>query len=89
MSRRRSTRRLRQFVLPLFVLLALAVPALANAAPTVVSLTFDDGRSDQYAVRSTLDAHGMDGTFFVNSNDHRRCWAPLLGPTGRSVRRRQ
>lgn len=69
MSRGRSTRRLRQFVLPLFVLLALAVPALANAAPTVVSLTFDDGRSDQYAVRSTLDAHGMDGTFFVNSND--------------------
>lgn len=68
MSRRRSTRRLRQFALPLFVLLALAAPALANAAPTVVSLTFDDGRSDQYAVRSMLDAHAMDGTFFVNSN---------------------
>ena len=69
MSRRRSTSRLRRFILPVFVLLALAAPAWANAAPTVVSLTFDDGRGDQYVVRSTLEAHGMDGTFFVNSND--------------------
>lgn len=68
MSRGRSTSRLRQFVLPLFVLLALAAPAWANAAPTVVSLTFDDARSDQYTVRPMLDAHGMDATFFVNSN---------------------
>jgi peptidoglycan/xylan/chitin deacetylase (PgdA/CDA1 family) len=69
MSRRRSTSRLRRFILPVFVLLALAAPAWANAAPTVVSLTFDDGRGDQYVARSILEAHGMDGTFFVNSND--------------------
>ncbi|QFG24405.1 polysaccharide deacetylase family protein [Actinomadura sp. WMMB 499] len=52
----------------------LLVPALtavpAHGAPgTVVSLTFDDGHRDQYDVaRPILDAHGMDGTFYVNSS---------------------
>ncbi|WP_051300209.1 polysaccharide deacetylase family protein [Actinomadura rifamycini] len=44
-----------------------AMPARA-AAGTVVSLTFDDGARDQYDnARPVLDAHGMDGTFYVNS----------------------
>jgi peptidoglycan/xylan/chitin deacetylase (PgdA/CDA1 family) len=34
---------------------------------TVVSLTFDDGPQTQYAVRAPLAAHGMRGTFYVNS----------------------
>jgi peptidoglycan/xylan/chitin deacetylase (PgdA/CDA1 family) len=34
---------------------------------TVVSLTFDDGRQDQYTARALLAAHGMHGTFYVNS----------------------
>ncbi|WP_131742693.1 polysaccharide deacetylase family protein [Actinomadura roseirufa] len=51
----------------------IAVPALA-AAPagaatgTVVSLTFDDGAQDHYDnARPALDAHGMKGTFYINS----------------------
>jgi peptidoglycan/xylan/chitin deacetylase (PgdA/CDA1 family) len=40
---------------------------MAAAADTVVSLTFDDGRQTQYAARAPLTAHGMDGTFYVNS----------------------
>jgi peptidoglycan/xylan/chitin deacetylase (PgdA/CDA1 family) len=40
-----------------------------SAAPgqTIVSLTFDDGRTTQYSARAPLAAHGMHGTFFVNS----------------------
>lgn len=34
-----------------------------------MSLTFDDGRTTQYSVRGPLAAHGMRGTFFVNSGD--------------------
>ena len=57
---------------PLAVLtacLALLGPGIgtASAAGTVVSLTFDDGRQTQYSTRGTLAAHGMHGTFFVNS----------------------
>ena len=39
----------------------------APAAPTVVSLTFDDGQATQYSVKETLKNHGMRGTFYVNS----------------------
>ena len=40
-----------------------------SAAPgqTVVSFTFDDGRAVQYLARAPLAAHGMRGTFYVNS----------------------
>jgi peptidoglycan/xylan/chitin deacetylase (PgdA/CDA1 family) len=47
---------------------ALAVPAFARAATTVVSLTFDDGWANQTTAASALDAHGMKGTFYVNTN---------------------
>ena len=42
-----------------------------SAAPgqTIVSLTFDDGRTTQYSARGPLAGHGMHGTFFVNSGD--------------------
>ena len=36
--------------------------------PTTVSLTFDDAQATQYAVRDDLADHGMNGTFFVDSN---------------------
>jgi peptidoglycan/xylan/chitin deacetylase (PgdA/CDA1 family) len=37
-------------------------------APTVVSLTFDDGDKTQYAAaKEPLKAHGMHGTFYLNS----------------------
>jgi peptidoglycan/xylan/chitin deacetylase (PgdA/CDA1 family) len=45
----------------------LAVTTPAPPTRTVVSLTFDDGLAEQYAARSVLAAHGMHGTFFVNS----------------------
>ena len=41
-------------------------PASA-ATNTVVSLTFDDGHSSQYATIGTLSAHGMRGTYYINS----------------------
>ena len=55
-------------LIPLAALAMPVRPAQAQAAPpTVVSLTFDDGNADQYAARSILSAHGMHGTFFLNS----------------------
>jgi peptidoglycan/xylan/chitin deacetylase (PgdA/CDA1 family) len=47
--------------------LVAVVPATAQAAPTVVSLTFDDGRANAYPARSILSSHGMHGTFYLNS----------------------
>ena len=44
-----------------------AAPAQA-ARTTVVALTFDDGVASQSVVPAMLDAHGMKGTFYVNSN---------------------
>ena len=41
--------------------------AAAHAAPTVVSLEFDDGTSDQRQAAPLLAAHGMHATFYVNS----------------------
>lgn len=51
----------------------LGLPARASAAPeippgaTVVSLTFDDGFSSQYAASRVMAEHGMAGTFYVPS----------------------
>jgi peptidoglycan/xylan/chitin deacetylase (PgdA/CDA1 family) len=52
--------------------LALAVLAFVPAAraETVVSLTFDDGIESQFAfARPQLNAHGMLGTFYINSGN--------------------
>ncbi|HUX91224.1 MAG TPA: Ig-like domain-containing protein [Gallionellaceae bacterium] len=46
---------------------ALMASAVAMAAETIVSLTFDDGLT-QSQVRSILLSHGMKATFYVNSN---------------------
>jgi peptidoglycan/xylan/chitin deacetylase (PgdA/CDA1 family) len=44
------------------------MPSGATAGQTVVSLTFDDGIASQWDVaRPQLVAHGMQGTFYVNS----------------------
>jgi peptidoglycan/xylan/chitin deacetylase (PgdA/CDA1 family) len=40
---------------------------IARSSPTIVSLTFDDSLSDQYAVEPMLAAHGMHATFYVIS----------------------
>jgi peptidoglycan/xylan/chitin deacetylase (PgdA/CDA1 family) len=45
----------------------LATAAVAQAAPTVVTLGFDEGVASQYTHRSILEAHGAHATFFVNS----------------------
>jgi Polysaccharide deacetylase len=39
----------------------------AMAAQTIVSLTFDDGIATQNFARTQLSAHGMRGTFYINS----------------------
>jgi len=49
------------------VVLALAIPGVAFGAQTVVSFTFDDGWDSQTTAASKLTAHGMSGTFYVNS----------------------
>ena len=41
--------------------------AAAAQAPTVVTLTFDDGWADQYQGLAMLNAHGMHATYFLNS----------------------
>lgn len=51
----------------LLVLGMLALPSFAQARPTIVSLTFDDGSADQMAAVSSLAAHGMHGTFYIDS----------------------
>jgi peptidoglycan/xylan/chitin deacetylase (PgdA/CDA1 family) len=61
-------RKLRRFLFAAVFALAFAVPSAAAAAPTVVTLTFDDGTADQYVVRSALAEHSLHATFFVNSN---------------------
>jgi peptidoglycan/xylan/chitin deacetylase (PgdA/CDA1 family) len=38
-----------------------------TAHQTIVALQFDDGDADQFQVRSMLNAHGMNATFFINS----------------------
>ncbi|MFF1384792.1 polysaccharide deacetylase family protein [Arthrobacter sp. NPDC058288] len=45
---------------------ALAFPAQA-AAPTVVSLTFDDGNADQMTAAQIMNNVGIDGTFYITS----------------------
>jgi Polysaccharide deacetylase len=47
----------------------LALPSLAQARPTYVSLTFDDATASQASAVSSMAAHGMRGTFYVNSGD--------------------
>ena len=47
-------------------LAVLAVPAQA-AAPTVVSLTFDDGNADQLNAAQIMNNYGIDGTFYIAS----------------------
>lgn len=53
----------------------------AADAPTVVTLQFDDGNADQYAVLSLLNQYEMDATFFVSSGSVGRAgflsWAQL------------
>ena len=39
----------------------------AATATTIVSLTFDDGTTDQIQAAQLLENHGMRGTFYVNS----------------------
>ena len=66
--------RFRRLVAPVVAgLVALAAtvvsaPAPARAAaPTVVSLTFDDGHASHDDLLVPLQSHGMAGTFYVNS----------------------
>jgi peptidoglycan/xylan/chitin deacetylase (PgdA/CDA1 family) len=47
-------------------LVAVAAPAQA-AAPTIVSLTFDDGNADQLNALPALRANGMKATFYITS----------------------
>ncbi len=49
------------------MLLVCAAPA--GAAPTRVSLTFDDATATQYQAKDMLAAHGMHGTFYANSGN--------------------
>jgi peptidoglycan/xylan/chitin deacetylase (PgdA/CDA1 family) len=67
-SRERGVRRRFLLVVACF-LGALLAPAVAEAAPTIVSLTFDDGTADQYAARTMLAQNSLHATFYVNSNN--------------------
>jgi peptidoglycan/xylan/chitin deacetylase (PgdA/CDA1 family) len=47
--------------------LVLAVASPASAAPTIVSLTFDDASADQRPFAGIMSSHGMHGTLYVPS----------------------
>jgi peptidoglycan/xylan/chitin deacetylase (PgdA/CDA1 family) len=49
------------------VALAFVAPAVAAAAPLVVSLDFDDGATEAYVAGGLLDSHAMRGSFYINS----------------------
>ena len=51
------------------LLLALTGFASSARADTVVSLTFDDGIASQLDAAAMLEAHGMRGTFYINSGN--------------------
>jgi peptidoglycan/xylan/chitin deacetylase (PgdA/CDA1 family)/N-acetyl-beta-hexosaminidase len=67
---------LRRIVLFLSTALAalLLAPGAALAAQVTVSLTFDDGWDTQQTAATMLAAHGLKGTFYVNS--------PNIGQSG-------
>jgi peptidoglycan/xylan/chitin deacetylase (PgdA/CDA1 family) len=44
-----------------------ASPIAHAAAPTVVTIQFDDGTADQYQAMAILGAHGLHATFYINS----------------------
>ena len=77
MKHLRRPSRHRRWLLPavgMLVVLPLVAVGMIRAgsahtanAPTVVSIEFDDGYSDQYQALSMLSAHNMHATFFVNS----------------------
>jgi peptidoglycan/xylan/chitin deacetylase (PgdA/CDA1 family) len=54
-------------------------PAVARAAaPTVVTIGFDDGYADQFQAMQILGSHGLHATYFINSGyvgtDGRMTW---------------
>src|SRR2546429_4538496 len=53
----------------LATLLVVLCCASSARAQTVVSLTFDDGIQTQLGAASVLEAHGMRGTFYINSGN--------------------
>jgi peptidoglycan/xylan/chitin deacetylase (PgdA/CDA1 family) len=61
-------RRIVLFLCSAFAALLLA-PVSAFGAQVVVSLTFDDGWDSQQTAATMLAAHGMKGTFYVNSSN--------------------
>ena len=50
------------------LILGVAWGPRAEAAQTVVSLTFDDGSADHALAGRMLDQRGLKGTFYVNSS---------------------
>src|SRR5450432_1800828 len=56
------------------IALASVAPVVSSVQPaqaattTIVSLTFDDGVANQSIAEAAMDAHGMHGTFYVNTN---------------------
>ena len=53
---------------PVVPAVSMASRPAGAATSTIVSLTFDDGFGSQSVAPAMLDAHGMKGTFYVNSN---------------------
>lgn len=73
-SRRQAASRVAVLLAGLLVVLCSIAAGLVRSSessaapgPTTVSLTFDDGRQTQYSARAPLAAHGMRGTFYINS----------------------
>jgi peptidoglycan/xylan/chitin deacetylase (PgdA/CDA1 family) len=65
---RSKVRRIVLFLCTAFAALLLG-PGSALAAQVTVSLTFDDGWDSQQTAATMLAAHGLKGTFYVNSSN--------------------
>ena len=72
--RNRVTRLATVLIVIVAVLNVVQAASSSAAAPTVVSITFDNGWSTQMTAAADLQAHGMAGTFYVISG-----WLGLSG----------
>ena len=56
-------------LMPVLFFIFMCSAAMASAAQTYVSLTFDDGRASQVDAGAILASHGVHGTFFIISDE--------------------
>src|SRR3990172_7276928 len=62
-----KTNRIAKILTLVTSLMLVALPATTSAAPTVVSISFDDGYAEGTQAAAMLEARGMRATYFIIS----------------------